>query len=65
MIVMLQFATLTLATVLALAAAVAFDWLLLRLAFLLMRPAAVRSTAPGPRLQSGTMRVARAWSARS
>ena len=65
MIALLQFATLTLATLLAVAAAVVFDWLLLRFAFLLMKPAAVRSTAPRTELVSGTMRLARAFSVRS
>jgi hypothetical protein len=61
---MLQFATLTLATLLAAAAAVVVDWLLLRFAFLLMEPAAVRSSAPRTELARGTQRLARAFSIR-
>jgi hypothetical protein len=65
MTAMLQFATLTLATLFALAAALVFDWLLLRFAFHLMKPAAVRTTAPRTQLAVGTVRLVRAFSPRS
>jgi hypothetical protein len=42
MIAMLNFATLVFTTLFATAAAVAFDWLLLRAMFVLMRPATAR-----------------------
>ncbi len=62
----LQLATLSLATLFALAAAIAFDWLLLRFAFSLMRPAKIRSSTLQRRpLLVGSLRVARALSVRS
>jgi len=42
MIAMLNFATLVFTTLFAAATAVAFDWLLLRAMFVLMRPATAR-----------------------
>jgi len=60
MIPVLQFATLALATVLAAAAAVVFDWLLLRAAFQLMKPAAVRRAVLHTELAHGTIRLVRA-----
>ena len=69
---MIQFATLVTATMLAAAAAVALDWVLLRAAFVLMRPAAAASrrsfeSAGGQRLGvrtglvRGTAQMARAF----
>ncbi len=61
---MVQFATLFVATVLALGAAVLLNWILLRFAFHLMQPAAAKRTAPEqPRwdLSRGTVQVARAY----
>lgn len=60
MIAMLHFATLVVATMFAAAAAVVFDWLLLRIAFHLMSPAAVRRTTVRTELVQGTMQLARA-----
>lgn len=58
----LQLSVLALATLFAAAAAVAFDWLLLRVAFRLMRPAAARRPATSrPQLVSGTIRLAQAF----
>lgn len=65
MIAMLRFAALALATLFAVAAAVAFDWLLLRVAFHLMKPAAGRSTVPRTPLVSGRAPLARSFSVRS
>jgi hypothetical protein len=67
MIGMLHFATLVVATILATAAAVGLDWALLRLMFVLMRPATARqSSARTPmaartRLSSGAVQLARAF----
>jgi hypothetical protein len=63
MIATLQFATLVIATLLATAAAVAFNWLLLRATFLLMRPATTRRIAPRMELARGTAALARAYNA--
>jgi len=67
----LQFSTLVIATMFAAAAAVAFDWLLLRAAFHLMRPATARRVpvrslkAQGKaELVRGTMLLARAFDPR-
>jgi hypothetical protein len=71
MTVILQVTTLVIATMFAAAAAVAFDWLLLRAAFHLMRPATARRvpvrslTAQGKaELVRGTMLLARAFDPR-
>ena len=61
MIAMLHFATLVVTTIFAAAAAVAFDWLLLRAMFVLMRPATARRVAPTARLVQGTAQLARAY----
>ena len=61
MIAMLQFATLVIATMFAAAAAVAFHWLLLRGAFLLMRPATARRIPVRTELVRGTAQLARAF----
>ena len=60
---MVQFATLFVATVLAIAAAVSLNWILLRLAFHLMQPAARRAAPERPRwdLSRGTAQVVRAY----
>ena len=74
----LQFTTLVIATMFAAAAAVAFDWLLLRAAFHLMRPATARRASVRPlaaqgkpflaqgkaELVRGTMLLARAFDPR-
>ena len=67
----LQFSTLVIATMFAAAAAVAFDWLLLRAAFHLMRPATARRVpvrslkAQGKaELVRGTILLARAFDPR-
>jgi len=64
MIATLQFATLVIATLLATAAAVAFNWLLLRATFLLMRPATARRIAPRTELARGTAALVRAYASR-
>jgi hypothetical protein len=61
---MVQFATLFVATVLAIGAAVALNWILLRVAFHLMQPAAAKRAAPEPprwELSRGTAQVVRAY----
>ena len=69
---MIHFATLVMATMFAAAAAVALDWVLLRAAFVLLRPATAASrrsfeSAGGQRLGMrtelvrGTMHLARAF----
>jgi hypothetical protein len=64
MMEMLSFATLVVVTVFAAAAAVALDWMLLRVMFLLMRPATARQQGIATaRLASGTVRLARAYAA--
>jgi hypothetical protein len=63
MIALLGITTLTLATLFALAAATAFHWLLLRVAFHLMRPAATRRVMARTELASGTSRLSRAMAA--
>jgi hypothetical protein len=47
MIAMLNFGGLIVATMIAAAAAVACNWLMLRVAFYLMQPAAIRKTSVG------------------
>ena len=64
MIATLHFATLVAATIFAVAAALAVDWLLLKVAFALMRPAAARRTLPGSQLVRGTQRLTRAFGSR-
>jgi len=61
MIAILQFATLVSATLIAAAAAVAIHWLLLRAAFLMMRPATACRIAPQTELSRGTAALARAY----
>jgi hypothetical protein len=63
---MLQFATLVAATMFAVAGAVALNWLFLRGAFLMMRPATAKRLAARPRadLVRGTRALARAYAPR-
>lgn len=61
MIATLNFATLVVATIFAAAAALAVDWLLLKVAFVLMSPATVRRTEVGPELVRGTQKLTRAF----
>jgi hypothetical protein len=62
MVAMLSFLTLIAATLLAAGMAVALDWLLLRAAFHLMRPAAARNVSLRTGLVAGTVQLARAFS---
>ncbi len=64
MIAMLQFTTLVIATMLAAVAAVALQWLFLRAAFLMMRPATARRIPVRTELVRGTVQLARAYAAR-
>ena len=64
MIAMLQFTTLVIAAMLAAAAAVVLQWLFLRAAFLMMRPATARRIPAGAELVRGTAQVARAYATR-
>lgn len=69
MIVMLQFTTLVMATMFALVAAAALNWLCLRAAFFLMQPATARRIASArielargtTPLAHGTAQLARAY----
>ena len=61
MIALLSITTLTLATLFALASATAFHWLLLRIAFHLMRPAAARRVVVRTELVRGTASLTRAF----
>jgi hypothetical protein len=64
MIGLLHFATLVVTTMFAVAAAAGLNWMLLRGAFWMMRPAtAGRIPARKAELGYGTVRVARAFSA--
>jgi hypothetical protein len=63
MIALLTITTLTLATLFALAAATAFHWLLLRVAFHLMRPAAAQRVTGHTELARGTAGLTRAFAA--
>ncbi len=61
MIALLQFATLVVATILAVAAAAGMHWLCLKAAFLMMRPATARRIPARTELTGGTARLARAF----
>ena len=61
MLAMLKFATLAIATMLAIAAAAALHWLGLQAAFVLMQPATVRRAAGRSELARGTTQLARAF----
>jgi hypothetical protein len=62
MLAMLELTTLTLITIFAVAAAAGLHWLLLKAAFLMMRPATVRRTSARTELAQGTAQLARAYS---
>ena len=59
MIAMFHFAVLVAATIFAAALAVACNWLLLRVTFRLMQPAAVSKTSTRSELRSGNIRLPR------
>jgi hypothetical protein len=61
MIALLSVTTLIVATLFALAAATAFQWLLLRAAFLLMQPATAHRRPVPTELIRGTRQLARAF----
>jgi len=63
MISMLQFATLVITTMFAVAAAAGLHWLLLKAAFRMMRPATARRVPARTELVRGTEQLARAYSA--
>jgi len=63
MIPMLQFATLTITTMFAAAAAAGLHWLLLRATFLMLRPATAGRVSGRTALVRGTAELARAFSA--
>jgi hypothetical protein len=60
MIAIVNFLTLVFTTLFAAVAAVAFDWLLLRAMFVLMRPATARRMNAPMHLVRGTAQLARA-----
>ncbi len=61
MIAMLHFATLVFTTMFAAGVAVAFQWLLLRAALLVMRPATARQIPVRAELARGTAQLVRAF----
>ena len=61
MIAILHIASLVAVTVFSVVAAVAFDWFLLRMMFVLMRPATARRIAAPSWLAHGTAQLARAY----
>ncbi|MGH9741016.1 MAG: hypothetical protein ACRD51_01560 [Candidatus Acidiferrum sp.] len=61
MIAMLHFATLTVATIFSGAAAIAFGWMMLRVMFLLMKPATARRLPSQAQFVRGTRQLARAY----
>jgi hypothetical protein len=61
MIAMLQFATLVVTTMFAVAAAAGLHWLCLKAAFLMMRPATARRIPARTELVRGTAQLARAF----
>jgi hypothetical protein len=61
MIAMLNFGGLIVATIIAAAAAVACNWLMLRVAFHLMQPAAIRKTSVRTELVRGAKQLARTF----
>jgi hypothetical protein len=62
MIAMLQFATLVLTTMFAVAAAAGLHWVCLKAAFLMMQPATARRIPARTELVRGTAQLARAYS---
>lgn len=65
MIAILYFATLSVVTIFAAAAAVGFDWLLLPAMFVLMRPATARQMSGPTQLVRGTAQLAPAYGTHS
>jgi len=63
MIAMLELTTLALITIFAVAAAAGLHWLLLKVAFFLMRPATAQRIPARTELARGTAQLARAYSA--
>jgi hypothetical protein len=63
MIAMLQFVTLIVTTVFAVAAAAGLHWLCLEAAFLMMRPATAQRIPAHTELARGTAQLVRAYSA--
>ncbi len=63
MMAMVQFATLVVATMFAVAAAAGLHWLLLKATFRIMRPATARRIPARTELARGTAQLARAYSA--
>jgi hypothetical protein len=61
MFAMMQFATLVLTTILAVAAAAGLHWLLLQAAFRMMRPATAQRIPTRAGLARGTTQVVRAY----
>jgi len=61
MIATLQFATLVITTMFAAGAAVGLQWLFLKAAFLMMRPATARRIPVRTELTRGTAQLARAY----
>jgi hypothetical protein len=61
MITLLGFTTLAVATIFALAAGTAFQWLMLRAACFLMQPAAAQRRPVRSELARGTAQLARAY----
>jgi hypothetical protein len=61
MIAMLHFATLVITTIFAAAAAAGFHWMLLRVMFVLMRPATANRTSAPASLVRGTAQLTRAY----
>jgi hypothetical protein len=61
MIALLELTTLVLITIFAVAAAAGLHWLLLKAAFLMMRPATVQRIPPRTELARGTAQLARAY----
>jgi hypothetical protein len=61
MIAMLQFATLVITTMFAVAAAAGLHWVCLKAAFLMMRPATARRIPVRTELVRGTAQLARAF----
>jgi hypothetical protein len=64
MVALLSLVTLAVVTILALGAAAAMHWLLLRVALRLMQPASIRPVPARPELVRGTMQLARAYAPR-
>jgi hypothetical protein len=63
MVATLELTILALITIFAVAAAAGLHWLLLKVAFLLMRPATVQRIPERRELARGTAQLARAYSA--